>query len=44
MKGVIDVYAMGYKSLDYNAVFVAKIASLERRVAELENMLKNVVM
>ena len=35
---------MGYKSLDYNGILVAKIASLERRVAELENMLKKVVM
>ena len=29
----------GYKSLDYNGVFVAKIAALERRIAELEKKL-----
>lgn len=31
--------AMGYKSLDYNGVMVAKIASLEKRVAELERII-----
>ena len=41
---LVDEDAMGYKSLDYNGILVAKIASLERRVAELENMLKKVVM
>ena len=33
---LVDEDAMGYKSLDYNAVFVAKIAALEKRIAELE--------
>ena len=33
---LVDEDAMGYKSLDYNAVFVAKITALEKRVAELE--------
>ena len=36
---LVDEDAMGYKSLDYNGVLVAKIASLERRVAELEEMI-----
>lgn len=31
--------AMGFKSLDYNGVMVAKIASLEKRVAELERII-----
>ena len=33
---LVDEDAMGYKSLDYNGILVAKIASLEKRVAELE--------
>jgi hypothetical protein len=36
----VDEDAMGYKSMDYNAVFVAKIAALEKRIAELEKRLK----
>ena len=38
---LVDEDAMGYKSLDYNGILVAKIASLERRVAELEQKLAN---
>lgn len=38
---LVDEDAMGYKSLDYNAVFVAKIASLERRVTELERRINS---
>ena len=37
---LVDEDAMGYKSLDYIGVLVAKIASLEKRVAELENASK----
>lgn len=37
---LVDEDAMGYKSLDYNAVFVAKIAALEKRIAELEKRLE----
>lgn len=33
---LVDKDAMGYKSLDYIGFLVAKIASLEKRVAELE--------
>ena len=33
---LVDEDAMGYKSLDYIGFLVAKIASLEKRVAELE--------
>lgn len=37
---LVDEDAMGYKSLDYNAVFVAKIAALEKRITELEKRLE----
>lgn len=37
---LVDEDAMGYKSLDYNGVFVAKIAALEKRIAELEKRLE----
>ena len=38
---LVDEDAMGYKTLDYNGVMVAKIASLEKRVAELERLIQN---
>jgi len=37
---LVDEDAMGYKSLDYIGVLVAKIANLEKRIAELENASK----